>query len=248
MVEGVDDGRQILAHIRLQIPGAVKELLGTVVQVGGDYVVEIPLGIVVVEFLQAVGEQAEGAAEDDPGGIPLLQSPGGVQDALPGGDHVVHDDHGLAGHGAAQEFVGHDGISAVHHLGVIPALVEHAHVHAQVVGQVHGPVHGALVGADDHQGVLVQADGDPVVEQGLHKLVGGHKVVKAAQGDGVLHPGVVGIEGDDVAHAHLLQLLQGHGAVQGFPLGALVLPALVEEGHDHVDPVGGGHRGGDDPL
>ena len=96
VVEGVDDGRQIFAHIRLQIPGAVKELLGTVVQVGGDYVVEIPLGIVVVEFLQAVGEQAEGAAEDDPGGIPLLQSPGGVQDALPGGDHIVYDQHVLA--------------------------------------------------------------------------------------------------------------------------------------------------------
>ena len=45
------------------------------------------------------------------------------------------------------------------------------------------------------------------------------------------------IEGDDVGNAHLNQLIQCHGTVKGFSLGTLVLPALIEKRHDHVDAV-----------
>lgn len=34
-----------------------------------------------------------------------------------------------------------------------------------------------------------------MLEQGLYKLVGGHEVIEAGQGDGILHPRVVGVEG-----------------------------------------------------
>ena len=51
--------------------------------------------------------------------------------------------------------MGHNGVPAVDDLGVVASLIEHTHIHAQVVGQVYGTVHGSLVGADDHQMVLI---------------------------------------------------------------------------------------------
>ena len=71
-------------------------------------------------------------------------------------------------------------------------------------------------------------------QQSLQKLIGGEKVVKAPQGDGVGHPRIVGIEGDDIGNPHAAQLLQSDGAVQRFPAGTLVLPSFIEKGHDHV--------------
>ena len=46
-----------------------------------------------------------------------------------------------------------------------------------------------------------------MLEQGLYKLVGGHEVIEAGQGDDILHPRVVGVEGDDIGNAHTYQLL-----------------------------------------
>ena len=167
----------------------------------------------LVELVQTVGEQAEGAADDDLLGLALLELLGRIQHTLAGGDHVVDDEHSLSLHGGAEELVGDDGVSSADDLGVIAALVEHPHVHAQIVGQVHSAVHGALVGADDHQVFLVDLKVGVVVEQRLHKLVSGHKVVKSDQGNGILHSGVVGVKGNDVVHAHVYQFLQGHRTV-----------------------------------
>ena len=51
--------------------------------------------------------------------------------------------------------MGHDGVPAIDDSGIVPSLIEHTHVDAQVVCQVDGAVHGALVGADDHQVILI---------------------------------------------------------------------------------------------
>ena len=120
----------------------------------------------------------------------------------------VGDEHVLAFHALAQILMGNDGVAAVHNAAVIAALVEHAQVHAQHTGVVHVAVDGALVGADDHEAVRGGLEVGDVLEHGLHHLVGGHHVVHAHQGHRVGHPGVVGVEGDDVGHAHALQLLQ----------------------------------------
>ena len=85
-------------------------------------------------------------------------------------------------------------------------------------------------------------------EQRLENLIAGLHAVKADQRHRVLHAGVVGVKGDDVAHAHLLQLLQRQGAVQAFAAGAAVLAALVEHGHDDVDALGAAADGRNDAL
>ena len=144
--------------------------------------------------------------------------------------------------------MGNDGVAAVHHPAVVPALVEHAQIHAQHAGVVHVAVDGALVGADDHEAVRGGLEVGDVLEHGLHHLVGGHHVVHAHQGHRVGHPGVVGVKGDDVGHPHALQLLQRIGAVQAFPVGAAVLAAAVEQRHDDGDAVGLAAGGLDQPL
>ncbi len=86
------------------------------------------------------------------------------------------------------------------------------------------------------------------MQKSLDELIRGGEIVKAVQRDGILHPGIVGIEGDEIADAHVTQLPQGKGAVQGLPAAPFVLPALIEEGHDDIDSVGLAVAGGDDAL
>ena len=65
MIDGVDNGSGEFGHIRLQVPVAGQQLRGTVIQVGGDDVVEIAAFVIFIKFLKAVCEQSEGTADDD---------------------------------------------------------------------------------------------------------------------------------------------------------------------------------------
>ena len=109
--------------------------------------------------------------------------------------------------------MGYNGVFAVYDLGVIPSLVEHAHVHAQVIGKIHGPIHGALVGADDHQVILVDADIGVPLENCLEKLIRRHIIVQAMERDGVGDARIVRVKGNDIFHAHADQLLERERAV-----------------------------------
>ena len=133
--------------------------------------------------------------------------------------------------------MGNDGVAAVHHAGVVAALVEHTQVAAQHAGEVHITVHSALVRADHGELLLVEGQGGVLLQQALEHLIGGHGVIEAHQGHCVLHAGVVCVKGDDVAHAHGLQLLQGHSAVQALAHHAAVLTAAVQAGHDDGNAV-----------
>ena len=86
--------------------------------------------------------------------------------------------------------------------------------------------------------VAVQLEVGNGAEHGFQHLIGRHHVVKAHQGHGVLHAGVVGVKGDDVGDAHGLQLLQRDGAVQAFPVGAAVLAAAVQQRHNDAHALG----------
>ena len=139
--------------------------------------------------------------------------------------------------------MGHDGIPAVDHPGVVPALVEHAQVAAQNAGEVHISIDSALIGADHHEAVLIEAQLRHFPKQGLEHLVGRHHIVEAHQRHRVHKPGIVSIKGNDVLYAHALQLLQSHSAVQALPSHPPVLTSAIKAGHDHRHPVGPtGHR------
>ena len=248
VVQGIDDVGDIFAHVAVDVPFPAQQLRCLIDQVRSQHPVDDSFFISPVEFVQAAGEQPEGGEDEYLVRPAVLQLRSHLQHAVPGGDHVIDDDHVLALHAGAQEFVGDDGIASVDYPCVVAPLIEHAHVQAQHIGTVDGPGHAALVGAYDHHVVSVYLQVPHMAQQPLDELIGRLHGLEAVEGDGVLDPGVMGVEGDDVVHAHLHQLLQRQRAVQGLPVGALVLAALVQKGHDHRDAPGLAAHGGDDPL
>src|SRR5699024_9617023 len=192
----------------------------------------------LVKAVQSVGEQTEGGADKDLAGLSLFQGSGNLTHAFTGGNHVVDNEHVLALHVRAEELIGDDGVASVDDAGIIASLIEHAHVQPEHVGDVDGTAHTALIGADDHHVIGVDDEVVLVAQQVLDELIGGLYGFKAMQRNRVLNSGIMGVEGDDVFHAHVHQLLQRDGAVKGFSAGALMLSAFIEIGHDHVDPAG----------
>ena len=121
----------------------------------------------------------------------------------------------------------HNGVAAVHHAGVIAALVEHAQIAAQHTGEVHVAVHGALVGRDDHEVILVEGNVRHMMQQALEHLIGGHNVIEAHQGHSVHYAGVMSIKSDDIVNTHTDKLLKSECAVQRFTTASLVLTAFI---------------------
>ena len=191
----------------------------------------------LVKALQAFREKAEGAADDDLAGLLFLQFTRGFQHTFTGGDHIVDDDDGLAVQRGTQVLVRHDRVLAVDDAGVIASLIEHTHVNAQVVGKIHGAGHGSLIRADDDQMILVDCQVTIPVENRLDKLIGRGIVVEPVQRDGILNARIMRVKGDDVRHAQIHQLLQGHGAVKRLAARALMLTAFIQKRHDNVDAV-----------
>ena len=247
VVDRGHDIGHILGAVHFDEPGLLLQFRVHIGEVGAENAVDQPFGIGFVKGGEAGSEEGVGGGGEEAAGLVLMHIPGDIQHALPRGDDIVGHQHAFPFHALAQVLVGHDGVAAVDHAGIVPPLVEHAQVHAQHRGIVHIPVHGALVRAHHHEAFLVGIDVREFAEHGLQHLVVGHQVVETHEGHRVLHPVVVGVEGDDVVHAHGLQLLQGAGAVQALPRAAAVLPPAVKLGHDDGDGASLAAHGLDDP-
>ena len=133
--------------------------------------------------------------------------------------------------------MGDDGVTAVYDHGIISALVEHSEVHSEGGGVVHITADGTLVGRHDHKIIVVGMEIGDVFEKSLENLIGGHNVIEAHQGYGVLHAGVVRVEGDYAGNAHALKLLQHYCAVERFAICTAMLTATVEQRHNYADSV-----------
>ncbi len=144
--------------------------------------------------------------------------------------------------------MGHDRVPAVLDAGVIAALVEHSHIQPQHTGEIHGPRHTALVGADDHHMTAVDPKLRFYLQQIFDELVDRRHRLETDARDRVLHARIMRVKRDDILHAHIGQFLERQRAVQGFAAGALMLPALVQKRHDHIDPARLAGRRRDDPL
>ena len=71
VVDDIHDAGQIFAHICLDIIRTFQKLLGTVIQVRSDQAVQIAFFVVFVKFVQTIGEQAVGGADEYAAGIAL---------------------------------------------------------------------------------------------------------------------------------------------------------------------------------
>ena len=129
-------------------------------------------------------------------------------------------------------------MTTVYHTGIIQTFVIHTHINAQDIGEINSPSHAALVGADDHEMLIVNVQAVFVIEKSFDKLVGRLNRLESVERRCILYPGVVGVKGNDILHAHAGKFLQGCGAVKRLTSHTLALPALVEIGHDHVYSAG----------
>ena len=248
VIQGGDDVGHVLAHVHFDKPGGLAHFVRQIGQVGAHHSRQLAAAVDLFKGLSAVGKEAEGGCNEDAARVTLLQIIQQAQHAVAAGNDVVGHDDVLTLHRIAHVFVGNDAVAAVHHLGIIPALVEHAHVQTQN-GRIEDiPVDGALVGRDDHHVLFIKMQIIHPAAQSLQHLIGGHERFKARQRNGVLHPGIVRVKGDDVLHAQAGQFLQHQCAVHGFTGGTAMLPALVQERHDDGNPLRLSADGGDNAL
>lgn len=246
MIQGVDDVGDVFAQIAVDVPFAGQQFRRLIDQVGRQHPVDCAVGVGFVETVQARCEKTKSRKYKNSVGTTLFQCGGNFQHTLAGGDHIVYDDHILTLYAGAEELVCDDGVSAVDDARVISALIEHTHIQSEYIGDVDGAAHAALVGADHHHVAAVQLQAFYVVQQTLDKLVGGLYRLEAMQRDRVLYAGIVGVEGDDIVHAHIYHLLEGQRTVERFSCRSLVLSALIEIGHDDGDSSRlAAHRGDD---
>ena len=231
-VEGVNDIRDILAHIDLTVPFTGEKLRCTVDQVGGVDAVEQTFLVAGVELFKTCGEQTEGGEDEDLGSLLFLELIADIENRVAGCDHVVDNDDVLAFNGVAKVFVCNDGVTAVDDSGVVASLVEHTEVETQDGGVVHAAGQTAFIGRNDHRVAVEQIDLGFLLDECLDHLVRGTDAVKAGQRNRILNTGVMCIKGDDVGNAHRDEFLQAHCTVEGFACRALVLSAFVQHRHD----------------
>ena len=81
--------------------------------------------------------------------------------------------------------------------------------------------------------LLVQNDIRKGVHDRAQELIRGDEILKVKARYDVLDPGIVRVEGDEIVDSQIHQLLEHIGCIQGFAPGAVVLAALIQEGHDH---------------
>ena len=232
-VEGVNDIRDILAHIDLAVPFTGEKLGCTVDQVGGVDAVKQTFLVAGVELFKTCGEQTEGGEDEDLGSILFLELVADIENGVAGCDHIVNDDDVLTFNGVAEVFVCNDRVTTVDNGGIVTSLIEHTEVETQDGGVVHAAGQTAFVGRNDHRVAVEQIDFGFLLDECLDHLIRGTDTVKAGQRNSILNACVVSVKGDDVGNAHGDQFLQAHCTVEGFACGALVLSAFIEHRHDN---------------
>ena len=237
MIHEIDDGSHKLAHVRFCIVRALIQLRRLPGEIGRDYPVKPAFFVGVVKGIQAVGEQAEGTADEYTFCLHLLKLSRGIQHAFSGGNHIVDDDDVSALNIVAQELMGNDGIFSINDDGIVASLIEHTRVHAEHIAEIDGAVQRSFIRTDDSNMILIDDQIIFHIQKGTDELIGRSEVIKSVQRSRILHSGIVGIEGDEIIHTHISQFCEHIGTVQRFPAGSSVLASFIQEGHDDIDAL-----------
>ena len=248
MIQSINDQSNVFAHIAVYIIRLLEKFIRLIYQIGGKETVKVSVFVCSVKTFQAIGEKPEGGAHKNLGSAPLFQQPCYFQHTVSGRDHIIDDDHIFAGYVRTQEFMGYNGIPAIYDGRVVPAFIEHTHIDPQHIGQIDGTAGTACIRADDHQTVAVDFQIRFCLKKPFDKLVSRLDCFKSMKRNGILHPGIMSVKCDDIIHAHMDQLLEGQGTVQGFPPCSFVLAAFIQEWHEHIDSSGLSSHSGDDPF
>ena len=111
----------ILTEPKLSIGGAVDK-------VGGKYLVDNSVLVVLVELFKSVYEETEGGEYEDTVSTALLHLCGNIEHGIARRDHIVNEDKVHTGNVLTEEFVSSDGVSAVDDGRIVTSLVEHTEI------------------------------------------------------------------------------------------------------------------------
>ena len=137
MVDDVHDTCKVFAHVCFDVIWSREQFRITVVQVGGDNLVNPAFLIVFIEFLETVCEQTVSSTDEDTLCFTFLDLLGNIEHTLSGRDHIVDDDNILALYGISEEFMGNDRVFAVDNGRIITTFVEHTHINTEDVREIY---------------------------------------------------------------------------------------------------------------
>ena len=238
VIQCINNQGDIFTHVTVNVIWLFQKFRSLVYQIGREKLVKESSAVSVVKFFETIGEKAESRADINPSSSPLLQKSSRFDYCVSGGNHIVDENHILAFQIGPQKFISRDGVTSVYPSGIIQPFVIHSHIHTKDVGQIDGASHASLIRTDDHKVLVVNAEPVFVIQKRLDELVRWLNSFKAMEGSGILYTGIVSVKGDNVFNAHAGKLLQGCCAVQGLTAHTFALTALVQIGHNDVDPAG----------
>ena len=97
-------------------------------EVGGKYLVDNSVLVVLVELFKSVYEETEGGEYEDTVSTALLHLCGNIEHGIARRDHIVNEDKVHTGNVLTEEFVSNDGVSAVDDGRIVTSLVEHTEI------------------------------------------------------------------------------------------------------------------------
>ncbi len=116
MVQIVDDGGKVLAHVGRRKPRTALDFRLYIIEVGDDDLVNPSLLIRIVESIRAVGKESECTADENTFRVKLLELARSIEHTAAGGDHVVDDDDVPSLDVASKKFMCDDGVLSVYDL------------------------------------------------------------------------------------------------------------------------------------
>ena len=198
---------------------------------------DITLFIILIKLLQSIRKQTKSSTNKYTVCIAILQLFCYIQHTLAGRDHIIDNDHILAGNRVTQELMSNDRVLAVYDGRIITTFVEHTHINTKNIGEIYGSCHSTFIRADDHQMFIVDLQIRYGTKQRFQELISRHEIIKTGQRNRILYTRIMSVKSDDVGNTHVNQLLQSHCTVQRLTFAAFMLSSFIQERHNNIDTM-----------
>jgi len=208
-----------------------------IIQVRSNHFMDITLFIILIKLLQSICKQAKRSTNKYTICIPVFQLFCHIQHALAGRNHIINNDHILAGYRVAQELMSNDRVFTIYNGRIITTFVEHTHINTKNIGEIYSSCHSTFIRADDHQMFVVDLQIRYGTKQRFQELISRHEIIKTGQRNCILYTRIMSVESDNIGNTHTNQLLQSHCTVQRFTFAAFMLSSFIQERHNNVDTV-----------
>ena len=131
MIQTIHDTCCEFCHISFYIIWLCEKLRITIIQIRGNYFIDIFFLIEFVEFFKSIGEETECRADKYSSGLAILQLFRNIQHTFSGRNHIVNNYYVFAFYRGAKEFMSHNRVLSIDDDRVVTSFVEHSHIDTQ---------------------------------------------------------------------------------------------------------------------